>query len=237
MASNAKVSTDDNTTKTWLGALMFGLLYPAVLGTFFYSLLPEAFALMREPGEFGALRLAKLAIALLLVLHFVFDFYFTQQVALEASRYSGKEFFFDLLIVISLFVAYETTHLGDKEVGGKEVEPEVVWVAGALCFSYVLFQIWERRMKPVIGVNLRLNIYEISAAIVFFLIALFLPRLDVLAVAIFVSAVCMFFIARPIVFRVRNELRLMHGNGESCKEGETANPAAPADQKAPLPGR
>src|SRR5438046_1189251 len=118
--------------KNWPGAMMFGLLYPAVLGTFFYSLLPEALHALRASSEVSGLQLVKLFIAFLLTFHFLVDFYLTQQVALETNQYPRKIFLLDLVVVLALFVAYDSVHLDDKVA-----KLEVSWVAGSMFVSYV----------------------------------------------------------------------------------------------------
>jgi hypothetical protein len=186
----------DNSTegRNWLGSLMFGLLYPAILGTLFYSLLPEALDVVRSPGELSALQGVKLLIAFLLVAHFLVDFYFTQQVALK-TKYSPRLFLLDLAIVLALFVAYETVHLDNRAK-----EPEVRWVAGAMVASYILFRIWEFSLRRVIGKSRGLMVYETGIAILFVLIAVW-PNVYALAGALVLSAVLMYSIGGPVVER------------------------------------
>jgi hypothetical protein len=187
-------NSPENTRRSWLGSLMFGLLYPAILGTLFYSLLPEALKVVRSPTELSALQGVKLLIAVLLVAHFLVDFYFTQQVALK-TKYSRRLFLLDLAIVLALFVAYETVHLDDRAR-----EPEVRWVAGAMVVSYVLFRIWELSLRRVIGKSRGLMVYETVIAILFALIAVW-PNVYALAGALVLSAVLMYSIGGPVVER------------------------------------
>jgi len=182
--------------KNWPSALMFGLLYPAVLGTFFYSLLPETLQFLRAPAQMNFLQGTKLALSFLLIVHFLIDFYFTQQVALETDKYPPIIFALDLFIVLSLFVAYDTVHLDDKGI-----EPEVRWTAGAMFVSYVLFRAWEYKMRGVIGKNRSLSLYESGAAVVFLVLWVAWPNVYGLAVALLASALMMFFVGGPVVER------------------------------------
>ena len=180
--------------KNWPGNLMFGLLYPAVLGTFFYSLLPEMLQCLREPLHVDLPQGTKLGLSFLLIVHFLVDFYFTQQVALETKRYyPAGTFALDLCVVLALFVAYDTIHLDDRS------EPEIRWAAGAMFFAYVLFRIWGRQMESAIGKRLALRYYEIGSAAAFLLIALFWPKAYAFAVALLGSTLLMWFIGGPIV--------------------------------------
>src|SRR5262249_27835226 len=154
----------------------------AVLGTFFYSLLPATLEVVRHPTQLSALQGIKLLLAYLLIGHFLVDFHYTQQVALEMSNYPRKIFFIDLGIVLALFVAYETVHLGDC------IEPEVRWIAGAMFIAYILFRVWERNMRTVIGKSCGLMLYETGVALLFLLIAEW-PNVYVLAGALVLSAV------------------------------------------------
>jgi hypothetical protein len=187
-------STMSTEERNWLGSLMFGLLYPAILGTLFYSLLPEVLKAIRSPWELSALQGVKLLIAFLLVAHFLVDFHFTQQVALK-TKYSLRLFFLDLAIVLALFVAYETVHLGNREE-----EPEVRWVAGAMVVSYILFRIWEFSLRRVIGKNRGLMVYETGIAVLFVLIAVW-QNVYALAGVLLLSAVLMYSIGGPVVER------------------------------------
>lgn len=186
--------------KNWPGALMFGLLYPAVLGTFFYSLLPETLEAVRDPLQVSALQGTKLIVAFLLIAHFLVDFYYTQQVALETNKYPRAIFLLDLAIVLSLFVAYEMVHLGDQAK-----EPEVRWIAGAMFVSYLLFRAWEYSMRDVIGESMGLAIYETAAAVLFLLIWVLWPNVYALACALILSAILMYRIGGPVVERFHEQ--------------------------------
>jgi hypothetical protein len=179
---------------------MFGLLYPAVLGTFFYSLLPETLEVVRDPLRVSVLQGTKLMVAFLLIAHFLVDFYYTQQVALETKKYPRLIFLLDLAIVLSLFVAYEMVHLDEPAR-----EPEVRWIAGAMFVSYLLFRAWEYSMREVIGKSVGLAIYETAAAVLFLLIWILWPNVYALACALILSAILMYRIGGPVVDRFHEQ--------------------------------
>lgn len=191
-----KESGSSGGSKNWPNALMFGLLYPAVLGTFFYSLLPETLQFIRAPMQMDFLQGTKLVLSFLLIAHFLIDFYFTQQVALQTDNYPPIIFALDLLIVLSLFVAYDTVHLDEKGT-----EPEVRWTAGAMFVSYILFRVWEYKMRGVIGTSRGLSLYESGAAAVFLILWVAWPNVVGLALALLASALLMFFVGGPVVER------------------------------------
>jgi len=179
--------------QNWAGTLMFGLLYPAVLGTFLYSLLPETLQALRAPLQVDPLQWTKLVLSFLLIAHFLIDFYLTQQVALESERYPTSAFVLDLLVVLALFVAYHTVHLGDKG------ELELRWAAGAMFVSYVIFWIWAQQMKSNIKKRLGLSSYEIGSAAAFLLVATVWPNAYAFAVVLLVSALLMWFVGGSVV--------------------------------------
>jgi hypothetical protein len=184
--------------QNWAATLMFGLLYPAVLGTFLYSLLPETLQALRAPLQIDTLQGTKLVLSFLLIAHFLVDFYLTQQVALESKEYPPIAFVLDVLVVLALFVAYDTVHLGDNG------QLELRWAAGAMFVSYVIFWIWAQQMKSNIGKTTGLSAYEIGSAAAFLLVATVWP--NAFAVVLFVSAVLMWFVGGSVVedFRLRN---------------------------------
>lgn len=195
MATSNDTDRAEGRRKNWLASLMFGLLYPAILGTLFYSLLPEALKVVRAPMELSALQGVKLLIAFLLVAHFLVDFYLTQQVALETTKYTPRLFLLDLGIVLALFVAYETVHLA-----ARTEKPEVRWVAGAMFVSYILFRAWELSLRRVIGKSCGLTLYESVIAILFLAVAIW-PNTYALAGVLVLSAVLMYRIGEPVVER------------------------------------
>ncbi len=115
--------------------------------------------------------------------------------ALETNRYPQKNFLLDLIIVLALFVSYDSVHLDDRGLN-----PEIGWIAGSLFVSYVAFRAWRHSMRTVIGSSTVLGVYETAMAIGFFLVALW-RNVYALGGALIVSALLMSFIGKPIVRR------------------------------------
>jgi hypothetical protein len=117
-----------------LHRLMFGLLYPAVLGTFFFSLLP---ALFGGPNQTtGRPATGKTVAGCLVVLHFVVDFHLTS--SLPSKDYSFGGFVVDLLILIALFQAFDALN-----VSRIDQSLDVRRAATALALTYILFLAWS----------------------------------------------------------------------------------------------
>jgi hypothetical protein len=135
--------------------LMFSLFYPAILGTLLYDILLAG----ERANWLGRLVASdhKLLIAGLLVLHFVFDFIFTQ----EVDGYKASVFVVDIAIVVLLFVAYNGVHLNDPKA-----PLDVERVAASLCGTYLCFLLWGYLMRAELGFQLDLFIYELVTFIV-----------------------------------------------------------------------
>src|SRR5690348_7095940 len=117
-----------------LHRLMFGLLYPAVLGSFFFLLLPVVFGMRCEASE--KVPTGKTIAGCLLVFHFVVDFHLTG--SLPAMDYSSGGFLVDLIILIALFRAFDSLNISrpDKLLS-------VRWVSAAVALTYALFIVWS----------------------------------------------------------------------------------------------
>src|SRR3954447_16563340 len=98
-----------------LHRLMFGLLYPAVLGTLFFSLLPELARILtqlaqkRTGGEEEKSARIKTVAGCLIVLHFVVDFQLTSSIPDQSYKVLG--FIVDLVILFVLFLAFDASNV------------------------------------------------------------------------------------------------------------------------------
>jgi hypothetical protein len=144
---------------TWskrLQKLLFNLLYPAVLGALFYDIL-----LAGERADWLVRLVApdrKLLVAALLVLLFMFDFMFTQ----EVRGYRTILFPLDILIVVFLFYGYTGIHLHSAEEG-----LDAARVILSLAVVYLLFLCWHLLIRNEFGVDWVLITYESLAAVAF----------------------------------------------------------------------
>jgi hypothetical protein len=199
--------------------LMFGLLYPAVLGSFFFSLLPVLFGVRPEASERVAI--GKTVAGCLVVFHFIVDFHLTS--SLPAGRYSRGGFLVDLLILIALFRAFDSLNISRPTQ-----QPSVRWVAAAMAFTYVLFIAWSFfTLEHIPG---RLLVVEIMGLILFIVVA---ARRSVpfLCASLFLTSTTMAVIGSPIVGSLRD---VRNGGTYPAK---LDNPATREVVKAPPAGR
>jgi hypothetical protein len=175
-----------------LHVVLFSLFYPAVLGTFFFTLFPEILRFATSPWEFSAWDLGKTGIAVLLVFHFVFDFVYTS----EISKYNIKIFMMDLLILVSFFVAYSAVHLGSDS------EMDIKTLAGAMAITYFLFRLWAYRVGGIVRDDEALGLYEFGSALLFVIVMVLamvpvarVVTLLILTFGLLASAVAMWIIA------------------------------------------
>jgi hypothetical protein len=140
--------------------LLFNLLYPAVLGTLFVSLLPATADSLR-----GGVSM-KLAVCWLIVAHFVIDYVFTE----EVREYRALTFVLDFLVVVMLYVAFTAVQL--EESGPIDART----ISFAMAVVYASFIAWEYLSRHEIGSHLVLTAYESAAAIWFLVAGLVWPR-------------------------------------------------------------
>lgn len=109
--------------------LMYGLLYPAVLGTVIVNVLPSVFQLAAgQPGSDLQL-LIKLLLTLGIAFHFAVDYVF----AGEAPEHGWLGLVLDSGILLSLWAAATSVHSNSAEAA------DIRTLCIALIFVYVLF--------------------------------------------------------------------------------------------------
>ena len=174
----------DSQDSSRLKRLLFNLLYPAVLGTFFVSLLPATAASLHDGMSM------KVAVCWFIVAHFVIDYLFTE----EVRKYRALTFLPDLIVVVLLYVAFTAVQLE---------EPAAIKVR-AVSFSmtavYACFLWWEYLSRHEIGTHRILTVYESVAAIWFLLAGLICPRSAwVLLVGLGAATIAMLVICGGVV--------------------------------------
>jgi len=175
-----------------LHVVLFSLFYPAVLGTFFFTLFPEILRVATSPWELSLWDYGKTGVAVLLVLHFDFDFVYTS----EITKYNIKIFLSDLLVLVLFFVAYNAVHLGGKS------EMDITTIAGAMGATYLLFRLWAYRVGGIVRDDRALGRYEFGSTlwfVVVMILAMFtvtrLAAFWLLTIGLLVSATAMWIIA------------------------------------------
>ena len=138
--------------------LMFGLVYPAVLGTLLYSLLPEVAGFLAALTRLLATPAGpKLAVALLIVAHFAIDYV----LASEVARYGPLRLAIDTIVVFLLFLAYQGVNLSRPDA----LVPRQVSLA--MAGVYGCFILWAKADYSL-GHQLSLVLFE-SVAVLSFL--------------------------------------------------------------------
>jgi hypothetical protein len=144
-----------------LHRLMFGLLYPAVLGTFFFALLPALIGFRKREVE--SLPRLKTITGSLVVLHFIVDFHLTS--SLPAETYNPGGFIVDLLIICFLFRAFDALNVS------RVTQPiRVSDAATALALTYFLFLAWSLLTLGVEPANLLLWSAEVAGLVIFLIV-------------------------------------------------------------------
>ncbi|HET9226223.1 MAG TPA: hypothetical protein VFR31_06125 [Thermoanaerobaculia bacterium] len=200
---------------------MFGLLYPAVLGSFFFLLLPVMFGMKREESE--KVGTSKALAGCLVVFHFIVDFHLTG--SLPAVEYSSGGFLVDLMILIALFRAFDSLN-----ISGPAKLLNVRWVAAAMALTYALFIVWSFFILDHIPDRQNLLIVELVGVILFIIVA---TRRSVLflCVSLIVMSTTMVVVGSPIVGSLR-DVR----NGATYQVKPDSVPSETVEALPPLPG-
>lgn len=119
-----------------LGDLMYGLLYPAVLGTMFYSLLPVLAGLIGAGEPLTYELQGKLAAGALIVIHYVVDYVCARRFTPDGMARRLSAFILDLGVIFFLFLSFDS--LGIDRDGGIEIKQAALY----LSISYFLFILW-----------------------------------------------------------------------------------------------
>ena len=150
-----------------LHRLMFGLFYPAVLGTLFFSLLSKLSRILTQPRPWvaaGSATPPKRAAGCLIVLHFVVDFQLTSSI--PARDYTIPGFLVDLLILFTLFLAFDALNIG---------RPDPIQVrlsAFAIAGTYILFFLWSLVTFEVVRGHMYLWGAEVVGLVLFIFVAI-----------------------------------------------------------------
>ncbi|HEY0557501.1 MAG TPA: hypothetical protein VGG20_24825 [Thermoanaerobaculia bacterium] len=200
-----------------LKRLLFNLFYPAVLGTFFVSLLPAVEASFQRGLQFSAALDWKLILCLLIVAHFIVDYVFTE----EIRAYRLSLFLIDLAVVVLLYAAYVNVHLGeDPPIGVRAI-------ASAMAGVYACFLLWEHLSRLEIGRQPAMTAYEAASAIGFVVLAI-LRSTTLLALGLAVATLAMIVICG----RVLRQYNLRQGIEEGSSQGAVNTIAAPDANRA-----
>ena len=111
--------------------LIHGLIYPAVLGSIFYSV----FDLVDKTEDFGFLFFFKLALFLVVLAFFCCDYVYT----VRTNPFEWSFFLIDIFVVCVLYVLYDAINLG---VNG--ASPDVPWISGCCMGISLLYYVWDK---------------------------------------------------------------------------------------------
>ncbi len=184
-----------------LKRMIFNLFYPAVLGTFFVSLLPAALDSVRRGIDLSAGFDWKLLTAFLIVAHFVVDYVFTDEIRL----YRAGMFALDLLVIFLLYTAYSSVHLDDGGIF------RVRTIALSMSGVYFSFLFWEYLERKEIGRQLVMTAYETFFAIWFLIVGTLWRSPAVLGLSLLAATVMMIIICGNVLREYHANLRRLSG--------------------------
>lgn len=171
-----------------LKSLMYGLLYPAVLGAFFYDLLLAGARSAWFSQVLSSDR--KFIVGALIAVHFIIDYALTQ----EIGGYRLSIFVTELGIIALMFIAFRAVNLH----GDAQFPIDVRVSAFALTGVYILFLFWEYLMREELGFHLTLAIYESTAVLLFFIVALLNLGTNALLLVLIINTALMVTVCGPI---------------------------------------
>lgn len=204
-----------------LHRLMFGLLYPAVLGSFFFLLLPAVFGARTETSD--RVPIGKNLTGWMVVLHFIVDFHLTS--SLPAGCYRRDGFLIDLLILIALFKAFDSLN-----VSRSTRQLNVRWAAVAIAMTYALFLLWSFYTLEDMPGRRNLLIVETVGLILFIIVATRRSAFF-LGGSLLLMSITMTAVGSPLVGSLRDVREY------TCPAKTPVGPAAREAVKAPPAGR
>lgn len=163
--------------------LMYGLLYPAILGTVLVGILSLISRLIEaEPAtrlEFG---IGKLVLTLGVVVHFIVDYILAQ----EAPEHGWRGFVVDCGVLVGLWVAAASIHA--PYTGGRAgAEPNVRILCIALAVVYGLFLLYLALFRKGLQ-NVPLLAAVEVLSLVWFVVGAAWTNLSFAALGLFISA-------------------------------------------------
>ena len=190
-----------------LKRLLFNLFYPAVLGTFFFSLLPAVGASIRRGLDFSAAPDWKLILCLLVVAHFFVDYIFTE----EVRTYQVRLFMVDLAVVVLLYNAYYGVNLEKpEEIDCRAIALEMTGV-------YACFLFWKSWNISEIGKQQWMTIYQVAFFLVFLAVWRIWPNVELLAFSLAAATLAMIVVCGRV-------LRQYHWRGRGSAHSPDLNP-------------
>jgi hypothetical protein len=172
-----------------LKRLIFNLFYPAVLGTFFVSLLPAGVESLRRGLDLSTGVDWKLLTSLLIVAHFVVDYIFTEEVRL----YKTGMFTLDFVVIFLLYTAYSSVHLGASAI------MSIRTIACSMSGVYFCFLLWEYLERREIGRQPVMTAYEAFFAIWFLMVGFLWQSAIVLGVSMLSATAMMIVICGNVL--------------------------------------
>ena len=155
--------------------LMYGLLYPAVLGTVFVNLFPPLMRLVANQTTNDPEICVKLVLALGIVFHFIVDYLLAQ----EAPDHGWPGFAIDLLVLIALWTSAASVHLDSDK------EPDIRTLCYGLATTYALFLIWLGFYHKQIRRKVFLVTVEVVALLWFLVGGLLIVKWNFSAIGLF----------------------------------------------------
>lgn len=185
-----------------LHRLMYGLLYPAVLGTVIMGFLPPLLNLALTVVTQGiraipAWALAKLVLTLGIVLHFTVDYVLAQ----DAPNYGWGGFVLEIGILLTLWMAASAVQLSSPTA------PTVAYVSLALAVTYVFFLIYLYRAWSDLDLRWPVLTVEILALVWFVVGAACLRNWIFAAAGLFVWGALLAFAANRALQRAGEAAR------------------------------
>lgn len=108
------------------------LLYPGILGSIFFELLPDLVKV-----SLNAATLPLIVLEFTIIGHFCYDFIFIcANYEDKAVRYRCREYFIDIVVILLLYLCARSVDLGKQTV-------EVANIGALFSILYLLFLIWD----------------------------------------------------------------------------------------------
>jgi len=118
-----------------LHLLMIGMIYPAVLGSIFFNVLPSVSVMAPSLQT-----VASLFVIASIVIHFLFDYVYVSGFFSRKRRYTASAFFVDMCVCLFMYVAASSINFESGAIDHAKI-------AGLFLTLYCLFVFWDVLLK------------------------------------------------------------------------------------------
>ncbi|MEW8041064.1 MAG: hypothetical protein AB2777_16105 [Candidatus Thiodiazotropha endolucinida] len=188
----------------YLHNLMFGLLYPAVLGSIFYTLLTTFSEGCFWALPINTLKIWKIMFCIIIVGYFCLDFAFTHKV--PHSHYGKISFFADIVVIVLIYFAFTSININNNS------PIALLKLVGIFTAVYTIFILWLFQFREHMRLLWSLIFFEGTMLLVLAwgIYESWIYNVYVVAALLVVGAMTLFYAAKKAIKKINHEIATRH---------------------------